>query len=309
MEDKEILAVVNDHYSLHIDRLEFLRDSGSVAYAAYSNEGKYFLRITKPAFHDTVLPSLDIHVFLLTQGFPVPPIIWTKEHSPYVRIGGKEGERFYILYAFIEGGEVDPEQDAEKIGALIGNFHHIMKAYPNALVKHDKPFYIDRYIEILRTKQYPEAARFAEYGDALWERVKDLPRGYSHGDMYRGNFHKTPDGTIYVLDFDTSCLGFPLYDPVLICNMTNYFEWEEDGYQKSKKVFDRFLPEYRKYNPLSEREAQSFFDMIALYHFALQATIIELFGLDCVDNAFFDRQLDWLMRWRDQCERYASEGR
>jgi hypothetical protein len=38
--------------------------------------------------------------------------------------------------------------------------------------------------------------------------------------------------------------------------------------------------------------------MIALYHFALQATIIEIFGIDCVENAFFDRQLAWLNQWR-----------
>lgn len=38
--------------------------------------------------------------------------------------------------------------------------------------------------------------------------------------------------------------------------------------------------------------------MLALYHFALQATMIEINGLDCVDEAFFDRQLSWLYQWR-----------
>jgi Ser/Thr protein kinase RdoA (MazF antagonist) len=105
------------------------------------------------------------------------------------------------------------------------------------------------------------------------------------------------------LDFDTSCEGFPMYDPTLICNKTHYFNFDEYGYEKSKKILSRFLPEYLKYNTLSQPEINAFYDLIALYHFALQATVIENFGLDCVDNAFLDKQLDWLYRWREQCER------
>ena len=44
------------------------------------------------------------------------------------------------------------------------------------------------------------------------------------------------------------------------------------------------------------------YDMIALYHFALQATVIEFTGLEQFTDAFFDRQLDWLLRWGEQCE-------
>ncbi len=47
--------------------------------------------------------------------------------------------------------------------------------------------------------------------------------------------------------------------------------------------------------------ADALYDIIALYHFALQATIIEIFGINCVDNALFDRQPDWLYKWQNQC--------
>ena len=135
------------------------------------------------------------------------------------------------------------------------------------------------------------------------DKVRDLPYGYCHGDMYDGNIHKTPDGKFYMLDFDTSCEGFPMYDPTLIGNKTHYFDFDEHGYEKSKGILSRFLPEYLKYNALSQKEINAFYDLIALYHFALQATVIENYGLDCVDNAFLDRQLDWLYRWREQCEK------
>ncbi len=40
--------------------------------------------------------------------------------------------------------------------------------------------------------------------------------------------------------------------------------------------------------------------LIGLYHFTMQMTIIEIFGIDCVDNEFLDRQLEWLYKWREQ---------
>lgn len=162
---------------MYFDSLEFVRDSGSMAYAVFSGRDKYFLRITKPAFFDTVHKSLEIHVFLMKQGFSVPPVIFTWDGSPCVHTSEEDGEHLYILYEFIEGKEVDPEQDAEAIGALLGKFHSAMKAYPGTLVKRDKYFYIGRYIDILREKKYPRAEEFAAYGEALWEKIRVCRRG------------------------------------------------------------------------------------------------------------------------------------
>jgi len=226
----------------------------------------------------------------------VPPVILTNEGAACVESKGS----LFILYEFIEGTEVDPERDTQALGALVGRLHRVMRDYPGPLRKHDRYYYIDKYIDILRAKQYPRAEEFAAYGDALWERVKALPRGYCHGDMYDGNFLKTPDGKIYVLDFDTSGEGFPIYDPALVCNRTHYFQFKRAGRETSRRVFGRFLPEYLKQSPLSQTEIDAFYDLIAVYHFALQATIIELHGPDCVGEKFLDSQLDWLYRWQEQ---------
>ena len=302
-EQAQVLEILNEHYELNFDMIEFIRDSGCVAYTVYANGDKYFLRITKPMFYNTASKSLAIHLFLQNHEFAVPKIIFTKEGFPCVNVKDKDGKYFYVLYEFVEGEEVDPEQDAEIIGAFIGKLHNVMSGYRGELVKNDKYYYVDRYINILRTKQYAKTVEFIAYGEALWNRVKDLPCGYCHGDMYRGNILKTKEGCLYILDFDTSCEGFPMYDVALICNMTDYFALEEDGCMKSKKVYESFLPAYQKVRSLSKAETEAFYDLIALYHYALQATIIEIFGLDCVDDDFFDRQLTWLYKWQEQCRR------
>ena len=69
MEQADILNILINHYSIQFDALEFIRDSGSVAYTVFSDNHKYFLRAVKPAFFDTAIKSTDIHIFLQEQNF------------------------------------------------------------------------------------------------------------------------------------------------------------------------------------------------------------------------------------------------
>ncbi len=47
--------------------------------------------------------------------------------------------------------------------------------------------------------------------------------------------------------------------------------------------------------------------MIAVYHFQLQATIMEIYGYVCVDVSYFDKQYDWLMKWEKQCNAMSKK--
>lgn len=55
-------------------------------------------------------------------------------------------------------------------------------------------------------------------------------------------------------------------------------------------------------NPYLEIDNQLFvmYEFIALRHFQLQATIVEIYDLDCIDEKFIDKQLDWIKQWRKQ---------
>lgn len=306
MTKKAILEFLQDQYPIDIRQVEFLRDSGSVTYTVEGTDEKYFLRITKPNYYETAMNSLDIHLYLQSKDCNVPKIIFSKDGNACVPLGTTDERSYAVLYEFLEGDEVDPEQDAEEIGRLLGCFHNAMTEYAGKLQNPGKEFFVERYIEILRKKNYKRIDEYVAYGNELWESLKDLPRAYCHGDMYSGNVHKTTDGKLYLLDFDTSCRAFSMYDLVLISNRTDYFKYEEDGYQKTKQVFLRVLSEYQKIRELTEAEIEAFYKMMALYHFSLQATIVELFGLDCIDEVFIDGQLYWLNRWREECKQNGT---
>lgn len=306
MNKEEILFFLEEKYPLTVRKVEFLRDSGSVAYTVYGEDEKFFLRITKPTYYETTMSSLDIHLYLQSRDCNVPKIIFSKDGKACVPFGAKEEKSNAVLYEFLEGEEVSPEQDAEEIGRLLGKFHNVMAEYTGQLQEPGKDFFVGRYIEILRKKNYKRVGEYVSYGNGLWEALKELPRAYCHGDMYSGNIHKTANGKLYLLDFDTSCRAFSMYDLVLIANRTDYFEYKEDGYRKTKEVFRRVLLEYQKVRNVTEEEINAFYKLMALYHFSLQATIVEIFGLDCIDEAFIDKQLDWLYCWKEECRRNGT---
>ena len=241
--------LISKHYHIKFDCFELVRDSGSMAYIAASEGEKYFLRVIKPAFADTAATGVDVQCFLQNRNFPVPPIVSTNDGKSHVREQREDGNYLYVLYEYIEGAESEPMKDTKKIGTLIGKLHLAMKDYKGPLNKRGKHFYVGRYLDILRKKQYKRVMEFEKYGDAIWDKIKDLPLGYSHGDMYCGNIHKTPHGELYILDFDTSCEGFPIYDLALICNMTDFFVYDESKFVSTKTTFEEMLPEYQKSAP------------------------------------------------------------
>lgn len=304
MEQHDILYELNLRYPVKFHRVEFLREGGCVSYIVYAGEAKFLLKIVSNAFADTAKQSADILLYLAKYDFPAPKLVLTIDGMHYLEAGASDGGNMYIMFEYIDGREPELGEKVEQIGELVGRLHNIMEGYNGKLAVRDKHFFIDRYIDILRLKKYPECklAEFIEYGDMLWNKVKDLPRGFCHGDLHRGNLIYTPSDELYLLDFDTSCNSFPVYDIMVMCDATDYFNYKLDGYDKAAQIFERFLSGYTKYRTLTSAELIAFYDLIAVRHYHLQATIIEIYGLDCVDEAFIDRQLDWLRKWREQCD-------
>jgi len=305
METGCIAEILNQNYNIEIKNIELFREGGNISYVVYGEDRKFFLKIIRPPFIENTLYSVDIQLYLMKNQFPVIPIALTKNNAAYIETNINDERKIFIFYEYIEGKEPDYE-NTEKAGELIGKLHKIMRNYTGELPVRDKYFFIDKYLKIMRIKKYDKVEAFKEYGDELWERIKNLPRGYCHCDLYRGNVYQDSSGILRIMDFDTSCNAFPIYDIALFCNDTNYFVFQYDGYEKSKARFEQFLKGYLKYCTLSKEEMEAFYDMIAVYHFQLQATIMEVFGYDCVGLDFFDKQYDWLIKWKEQCKAMSN---
>ena len=305
LEQHEILQILNHNYDIVFTDIEFYRDGGNLTYTVLSDETKYFLKVIRPTFLTTAVQSADIHLYLQNYDFAVPPIILTKDEQPYIKTGKDDTTNLLILYEYIAGDE-PTDEDVENVGELVGRFHNLMESYPNELEKQDKHFFIGRYIDILRSKNHDRIDEYEELAEKLWEKVKNLPRSYCHCDLYIGNIFKTESDKLYVLDFDTSCNAFPVYDITLFCDRTSFFEYSDEGYEKSKMCLERFLKGYLKHRSLTKEEIAAVHYFRLIYHYQLQATIVEIHGINCNDDDFEDKQLDWLKSYINKAKAEAN---
>lgn len=297
MDRTMILELLQKNYDISMDSITFNRKGGCVSYIVNGGNKKCFLKLIDSAFFNTAIQSIGIQQHLIKNDFLVPKIIETKDTSPYFVYENQ----LFVLYEYIDGVEPDFDDNAKKIGELIGNLHKIMSSYSGELTTHNKEFFIDRYIEILRKKHYLDEKlnEYIEIGNSLWDSIKDLPYGFCHGDLHRGNLLQTADDTIYMLDFDTACFAPQLFDIAVMCDTTDYFNFDKNEFHHTTDIFKRFINEYSKYHQIDFTFNQ-FYEFIALRNFQLQATIVEIYGLDCIDEEFIDKQLEWVKQWRKQ---------
>ncbi len=292
-----ILELLQKNYDINMDSITFNRKGGCVSYIVNSDNEKYFLKAIDNAFWDTAIQSIDIQQYLIKTDFPVPKIIETKDNSPYFI----NENQLFVLYEYIDGVEPILDDNAEEIGEFVGKLHKLMSSYSGELTTHNKEFFVDRYIDILHKKHYHDEKlnEYIEIGNSLWDSVKNISYGFCHGDLHRGNLLKTSEDKIYILDFDTACFAPQLFDIAVMCDTTDYFNFDKNEFYYTTDIFNRFINEYSKYN-LIDFKLNQFYDFIVLRHFQLQATIVEIYGLDCIDEEFIDKQLDWIKQWRKQ---------
>ena len=306
MDEKTLQNILTVDYGIESSSLEFLREGGAHTYIV-NGKTKYLLKVIGAAFSDTTRQSVAIMRYLEEKDFPVPKTILTKSGESIFETEANGEKKLIVLMEFIEGDEPELEICAAEVGALVGRFHQLMEKYPLELLSHGKEFFIDRYLNFLRQKNYPRIAEYEELGRRLWNKVKTLPKGLCHGDLHRGNLLQNPAGRIYLLDFDTACRAPLMFDVMVMCDMTNYFNLQPEDIDETKEVYQKFLSGYSKYHKLSHEEILSFPYWVAIRHFQLQATILEIHGIDCIDEGFIDGQLFWLNKWQEAMEKLNYE--
>ena len=306
MDEKTLQDILALNYGIESPSLEFLREGGTTTYIV-NGRSKYLLKVIGSAFSDTARQSASIMRYLEENGFPVPKTILTNSVEAFFETEIDGEKKLIVLMEFIAGDEPELEKCASEVGRLVGRFHQLMEEYPSELVYRDKEFFIGRYIEFLRKKKYPRIKEYEELGERLWDKVKNLPQGNCHGDLHRGNLLQNADGKIYLVDFDTACKAPVMFDVMVMCDMTDYFNLKQEDIELTKVVYREFLSGYVGYHKLSREEILSFPYWVAIRHFQLQATILEIYGVDCIDEGFIDGQLYWLNKWQETIPGFTEE--
>ena len=305
MDEMILKDILKLNYGMEAYSLEFLREGGTHTYTV-TGKNKYLLKVIGSAFSDTARQSIAIMRYLEVNGFPVPKTILTKSGEAIFEADAHGEKNLIVLMEFIDGDEPELEKCSSEVGGIVGRFHQLMEEYQEEPVSKGKEFFVGRYLEFLRKKDYPRIAEYEELGECLWDKVKNLPQGNCHGDLHRGNLLQNADGRIFLVDFDTVCRAPLMFDVMVMCDMTDYFNLKQEDIALTKEVYQQFLSGYSEYHLLSREEILSFPYWVAIRHFQLQATILEIYGIDCIDEGFIDGQLYWLNKWQEAMADFAE---
>lgn len=304
MDKTRLKNMISKHYDIDFLSCESIENGISHSFIMHTKDLNYLVKIVPKAFEETIKDSLNVLLYLENYDFPGPKIKLTLSNRLYLEFEGK----LLVVYKYIEGHDLNSKIDFMKLGQVIGELHKLMKDYKGHLKVQGKDYFINRYIRLLERKKYntKNLNRFKAYGDYLWEQVSDLERGFCHGDLHKGNVIVDTCHKYHLIDFDTASYAFSLYDIMVICNSTDYFTYSHEAFNTTNINYKQFMKGYANYHILSKREIESFYYFVGIYHYQLQATILEVHGLECVDHDFIDRQLEWLMQWKEQSEDYLT---
>lgn len=290
------IAQIKYHYGNDFEKINLIRDWIGQVYEVKDENQRYIAKIFRKEHTKQALQSIEIMAYLKDNNFPVPSIISTIKGSKYFSYN----DQIVVMYEYIAGKDMDTSTNLFTIGKQSGWMRKLMECYPGEVAKHGYNFFINRYLNIMKMKEYPGINKFDELGNYLWEKVKDLPYGFIHGDLHAGNMFQNENEIVF-FDFDACAITSPIYDIATACDATDYFDLSadnfEDGYIQIQKNVQEFLRGYENYFKLSKEEENAIYIFVAIRHFDIQATIIESRGLDCVNEQFLDEQYLWLEKW------------
>ena len=304
MDEKFLQNILQEYYGLANISIKFLRKGGSDTYLVQGDQ-TYFLKVIGNAFSKTARKSVDIMVYLESHGFPVPSTILTRSGEALLEITINGSQFLIVLQEYVDGDEPDLLVRAGEVGKLTGRLHQLLQQYSEKLIEQDKHFFVGRYLNFLRLKNYPRISEYEAIAETLWQKVLGQPKCNCHGDLHRGNLLEDRTGKIYCLDFDTVCYAPRMFDIMVMCDMTDYFRLQQPDVERTLEVYKQFLSGYMHDHVLTEEEQSSFSTWVAIRHFQLQATIVEIYGIECMKESFADAQLDWLKQW---LELHGAEG-
>ena len=306
--------ILNTCYAVGIDQIHLHRDMIGYVYiaegVAMGRAKKYILKLYRPFDTENALRSIGILEYLKQQDYPVVSIVPTRAGGLHVIIDTPHGLSVAILFDYLDGPEPDLNTEINDLGRQIGRLHQVMETYSHPLLHRGRDFYIDRYLDILRALNYPlsRIVDLAAYGSECWSRLERLPTGFCHGDLHTGNMRQVSPGRYALFDFDIASRTHALIDIATLCDASNFNRFDPAAYDHTRKVFERFYQGYRQEREISDAEFAAIFDFIPVRHYEIIATITQCQGMEELSLAFLDEQYDWLMRWRDLCERKGQPG-
>ncbi len=258
---------LKEFYDLPIERVDLLRNVGGAVFAVIGAAGRYILKLYEEDGMHTAQKAFWAARVLEEKGVDTIQVMDAKNAELCVFSTGEAG----YLYKYIEGA---PAGDAQMpaLGAYVANVQKALGGFTRGLQDCGKEYYIDRLTRLMYECGF-DAGMVRELeacGKQLWQRLSHLKRGVIHGDLNRTNVLVDAEGRLFLIDMDSVCNSFLMYDAAVICETFRHKPFTKEQMEVSTRNFAGFCAAY----PM-RMDMQAFFDLLTMRRFELNATALE----------------------------------
>jgi Ser/Thr protein kinase RdoA (MazF antagonist) len=311
--ENDLLKFINQQYPIKGEKIRKYR--GNVFYIQ-SPTGRKVLKLYGSTCTNEAIQTTHIIPYLDGCGFPVVQIIPTVSGKLYVTVEKSGSNYIGVLFEYANGidiGNMHRWRDnkhplvnplAKQVGRSVGLMHRLMENYEKPLIHKGKERFFDTLVWLMRRDNYDKAkARdLEEYGNELWDILKNLPTGFYHADMHTGNT-KYRNGQFTWMALDMACMSYPVLDLAWLAE-TDYGCFHEESIDRSRAVLDEVYAGYSMERTLTDNEINSVLRLIPVIHYGCLVTSVVMCGEnEKIDPQQMDNEHDWLMRWRKACDK------
>lgn len=311
--ESDLLTFINQQYAIKGEKIRLYRASQGRVFFIQCPSGRKVLKLYMPTWTEYAIQTTRIIPYLDDCGYPVVKIIPTISGEKYVTVDRPEGSCVGVLFEYAYGKDIElwnwGEYDkplvinpfAKQFSRQVAVMHRLMDSYKEPLIYRGKQQYFDDMIYFMRRDNYDESKTrdFEEYGNELWRMMEKCTLGFCHDDMHTGNT-KYRSGKFIWMDFDRASLSYPIIDLSWLSNNANFVVFDKRALETSRRLFDEVYAGYSMERTLTNDDIAAVFHFIAIEHLDANDMIIKNYG---INKEFMDGQHDWLMRWREACNK------
>jgi Ser/Thr protein kinase RdoA (MazF antagonist) len=278
-----------------------------------TGDKSYILRAYRCGWRtlEEVLYEVDVLLHLKDKGVPIS-IPLPGIDGNYVNVlEAPEGSRFTILFSFAPGNEptYDKEEEAVQYGKAVAKIHEATDGFQSRHPRFsiDTDHLIDSPLKTIRPflmNRVQDWEYIKELGQKLKSGLFDIPhgaleKGFCHGDLHGWNAGISVNGTITLYDFDCCGSGWRAYDMAV-------FRWSARIREKELQRWTAYLLGYqsvRKLNSVDLEATSLFVGIRHIWMMGVHTSIADAFGLNWVNDAYFNLQLNFLHKWEKDYEK------
>jgi Ser/Thr protein kinase RdoA (MazF antagonist) len=306
-----LLKLINQQYAIKGERIRLYRAMMGMVFFIQTPAGRKVFKLYRPAARDRAIQTTHIIPYLNSCGYPVVQIIPSISGTLYITVEQPEGICVGVLFNYADGICIWALEKGDgwvmnpltrEFGKSVGRMHRLMDQYDKPLIRRGTEYYFDYMVWLLRRDNYNESKirDFEEYGNELKSILEKLPTGFCHGDPHAGNT-KYRSGQFTWMDFDNASMSYPMLDIGWMIE-TSYVVFKIESFDRSRRMFEEVYAGYTTERTLTDDEVAAAFHCVAIMHF--DGTVQNaLMGHERYTQQILDREHDWLMRWRDYCEK------